>query len=83
MAKTRPVEADIIVRKRTPWYAWPFVIVWKTLALVLNLIGRVTFFVLGMLVLIVGFALTLTLLAAPVGIPLIILGVIMVSRAIF
>ncbi len=83
MAKAQAVEADIVVRKRTPWYAWPFVIVWRTLAFVLSLIGRVTFFVLGMLVMIVGFALTLTLLAAPIGIPLIILGVIMVSRAIF
>ncbi len=83
MAKTQAMEADIIVRKRTPWYAWPFVIVWKTLATVLTLIGRATFFGLGMLLMIIGFFLTLTFLAAPIGIPLIILGFIMVSRAIF
>ncbi|MFN8475175.1 MAG: hypothetical protein U0822_23535 [Anaerolineae bacterium] len=83
MARIQPVEADIVVRRRTPWYAWPFVILWRTLAIVLNLIGRVTFFGVGMLLMIIGFFLTLTLLAAPVGIPLIILGFIMVSRAIF
>jgi hypothetical protein len=69
--------------KRTPWFLWPFVALWKLLALILGLTGRLVLGVLGLVFMIVGLILTVTLIAAPVGIPLAIVGVLLLLRSIF
>lgn len=58
--------------KKTPWFLWPFVALWDLLAFILSLTGRLVAAVLGLVLMIVGIVLTVTLIAAPVGIPLII-----------
>jgi hypothetical protein len=63
--------------KKTPWFLWPFVALWDLLAFILGLTGRLVAAVL------VGIVLTVTLIAAPVGIPLIILGFLLMLRSIF
>jgi len=58
--------------KKTPWFLWPFVALWDLLAFILSLTGRLVAAVLGLVLMIVGIFLTVTLIAAPIGIPLII-----------
>jgi hypothetical protein len=58
--------------KKTPWFLWPFVALWDLLAFILSLTGRLVAAVLGLVLMIVGIVLTVTLIAAPIGIPLII-----------
>jgi len=70
-------------QKKTPWFLWPFVALWDLLAFILGLTGRLVAAVLGLTLMIVGIVLTVTLIAAPVGIPLIILGFLLMLRSIF
>jgi len=71
------------IEKRTPWYLWPFKLIWDLLAFILNLTGRLIAAILGLVLMIVGAILTITLFAAPIGIPLIIFGFLLLVRSIF
>lgn len=73
----------MVTKKTSPWFLWPFVAVWNLLALVLNITGRVLAGILGVGLMIVGIALTMTVAAAPVGIPFAILGLLLIIRSIF
>jgi len=70
-------------RQKSPWFLWPFILVWDLLALVLNLIGRVLAGILGLALMILGITLIITINGAPVGIPLSILGFLLMIRSIF
>jgi len=69
--------------KRVPILLWPFWAIWKLLELILKLTGRLVAAVLGLVFMIVGLILTITVLAAPVGIPLIIFGFLLILRGFF
>lgn len=73
----------MVTKKTSPWFLWPFVAVWNLLALVLNITGRVLAGILGVGLMIVGVALTMTVAGAPVGIPFAILGLLLIIRSIF
>ena len=47
-------------KNTSSWILWPFVAVWNLLALVLNITGRVLAGILGVGLMIVGIALTMT-----------------------
>lgn len=66
-----------------PWYLWPFVALWRLIAFILELTGRILGAVLGLLMIIAGILLSLTVIGAVVGVPLIILGGLLMVRAIF
>jgi hypothetical protein len=68
---------------RVPWYLWPFVALWRLLALILGLTGRLVAVILGIVVMILGLLATLTVVGAPVGIPLLIFGFLLMLRGIF
>ncbi|MGZ7242372.1 hypothetical protein ACXWPN_09685, partial [Streptococcus pyogenes] len=57
--------------RRVPILLWPFWAIWRLLALILGLTGRLVAAVLGLVLMIVGLILTITILAAPIGIPMI------------
>ena len=69
--------------RKTPWFLWPFVALWKLLTFILGLTGRLVAAVLGLVFMIAGLILTVTLIAAPVGIPLAIVGFLLLLRSIF
>ncbi|MBN1807380.1 MAG: hypothetical protein JW837_19190 [Sedimentisphaerales bacterium] len=71
------------VRKSVPWFLWPFVVIWHLLALILNITGRVLAGILGVVLMVLGIAITLTIAGAPIGIPLAIVGLLFVFRSIF
>ena len=68
---------------RVPVLLWPFYAVWRLLTLLVELIGRLLCGVLGLALMVAGVAITITVLAAPVGIPLAALGFLLLVRAIF
>lgn len=67
----------------TPWYLWPFVALWKLVAGIIELTGRLVAAILGLVLMIVGLVLTLTIIGAIVGIPLIIFGFLLIIRGFF
>ena len=70
-------------KNTSSWILWPFVAVWNLLALLLNITGRVLAGILGVGLMILGIALTMTVAGAPVGIPFAILGFLLIIRSIF
>ena len=70
-------------KRRTPWLLWPVVALWRLVAWVLELTGRLIAAVLGLVLMIVGVLLTVTIVGAVVGIPLIIFGFMLMLRSIF
>ena len=69
--------------KRVPILLWPFYAVWWFLTFVVEFIGRMLCGVLGLALMVAGIAVTITVLAAPVGIPIAALGFLLLVRAIF
>ncbi|MDX9953037.1 MAG: hypothetical protein RBT75_03030 [Anaerolineae bacterium] len=66
-----------------PWFLWPFAVLWNLVCAILQLTGRLVAAVLGLVLVIVGVILTLTVIGATVGIPFAILGIMLMLRAIF
>jgi hypothetical protein len=67
----------------TSCLAWPFVALWKLLAAILNLTGRLIGTVLGIVFMIVGAVMIITVILLPVGIPLAAFGLLLVVRSLF
>ena len=70
-------------KQRTSWLLWPFVAFWKLLAGIIGLTGRLVAAVLGLVLMIVGLIVTLTVVGAIIGIPLIIFGFLLILRGLF
>ena len=73
-------EKDV---KRVPWFLWPFAAIWELLALVINITGRLLGILLAIGLMAVGIVVTMTVIGAPLGIPLVILGFLLMVRSIF
>ncbi len=70
-------------KRRTPWFFWPFVALWRLLASIILLTGRLVAAILGLVFMIVGVVLTVTIVGAVVGIPLIVFGFLLILRGFF
>ncbi len=70
-------------KKHVPWYLWPFVALWKLLAVIVEMTGRFVAMVLGIVLIIVGVIVSLTIIGAIVGVPLAIVGLLLLLRGIF
>jgi hypothetical protein len=68
---------------RSPWYLWPFVALWGLVAGIIKLTGRLVAMLIGLVLMIMGVALTATIVGAIVGIPLIIFGFTLAVRGLF
>jgi hypothetical protein len=69
--------------KRTPWYLWPFVAIWKLLAVIVEMTGRLVAMIIGIVLMIVGVLVSLTIVGAIVGVPLAIVGLLLFIKGIF
>ena len=67
----------------TAWFLWPFAAVWKLLATILVITGRILGIILAMALMAVGITLTMTVAGAPAGIPVAILGFLLMIRSVF
>jgi hypothetical protein len=70
-------------RHHTPWYLWPFVAIWKLLAVIVEMTGRLVAMILGIVLMIVGVLISLTIVGAIVGVPLAIVGLLLFVKGIF
>ena len=69
--------------KSTSLIAGPFVAVWKLLTFILELTGRLVGGIIGLVLMMVGLVLIITVIAAPLGIPLVVIGLLLAIRSIF
>ncbi len=70
-------------KQHIPWYLWPFAALWKLLSVIVELTGRFVAMVLGIVFIIVGVVVSLTIIGAIVGVPLAIIGLLLLLRGIF
>jgi len=69
--------------KRVPFLLWPFKALWDLLAFILRLTGRLVAALIGLGIAIVGFILTILVISAPIGIPMMVFGFLLMVRGIF
>lgn len=69
--------------RNVPILLWPFYAVWRVLTFILELVGRLLCAVLGIALIVAGVAVTMTILAAPVGIAIAVFGFLLLVRALF
>lgn len=70
-------------KQHIPWYLWPFAALWKLLAVIVELTGRFVAMVLGLVLILVGGIVSLTVIGAIIGIPLAVIGLLLLLRGIF
>jgi len=70
-------------KKKIPWYIWPFWAIWKLVVGSVAATGRLVAVILGLVFLIVGVVLTITVVGAIIGIPFIIFGLLLMVRGLF
>ncbi len=70
-------------KHETPWILWPFIALWKFLALIIEMTGRLVGAILGCVLMLVGVILCLTIIGAIVGLPMLIIGFLLLIRSIF
>ncbi len=66
-----------------PILLWPFYAIWRLLTFVLNVAGRLICSVVGLGIMIAGVVITMSVVGAPIGIPLASLGFLLLIRALF
>ena len=69
--------------RNVPILLWPFYAVWRLLTFILELVGRLLCAVLGIALIVAGVAVTMTIVAAPVGIAIAVFGFLLLVRALF
>jgi hypothetical protein len=74
---------SLCLRQRAPWFLWPFAALLDLLGGVLRLSGRVVVVSLGLVSMIVGALATATVIGAPLGVPLFVVGLMLAVRGIF
>jgi len=80
----RRLEVEMTTHKRhIPWYLWPFAAIWKLLAIIVEMTGRLAAMILGFMLMIVGVLVSLTIVGAIVGVPLAIVGLLLFLKGIF
>jgi hypothetical protein len=73
-----------MAQERTiPWYAWPFWALWRLISWIVIFAGRLVAVVIGGVLMIVGILLSITIIGALLGIPLFIVGILLVFRGLF
>ena len=69
--------------RRIPLLLWPFYAIWRLLTLILNVVGRLLCALLGIAFMVAGSAIAMSVVGAPLGIPLAAFGFLLVLRALF
>lgn len=69
--------------RRTPILLWPVVLLWRLVSMVVQLTGILLALAIGFIFMVVGVTLSMTVIGAVIGIPLLFLGVMITLRAIY
>lgn len=70
-------------KKHVPLLLWPFWAIWRLVVLIIEITGRLVGAVIGLVLMIVGVIVSLTIIGAVVGVPLIVFGFMLVIRSLF
>lgn len=70
-------------RHHAPWFLWPFIALWRLIATIVEMTGRFVAMILGLVFIIVGVIVSLTVIGAIVGIPMAIIGLLLFLKGIF
>ena len=70
-------------RRQDSWILWPFKALWYLIAWIVGLTGRLVAVVIGAVLMIVGGVVSLTIVGAIIGIPLAVVGLLIVLRGLF
>jgi uncharacterized membrane protein HdeD (DUF308 family) len=70
-------------RRRVPWLLRPFYALWRLLTWIVSLTGRLIAVILGLVIMIAGILVSITIVGLPVGIPLVIIGFLLMIRGLF
>lgn len=65
------------------WILWPFEALWGFVTWILELTGRLIAIVLGVVLMIAGLIVSITLVGAVIGIPMVFIGVLLILRGLF
>ena len=68
---------------KTPLILWPFVALWRFVATIIEMCGRLVAAIMGLVLIAVGVLVSLTVVGLIIGIPLIIFGVLLIVRGFF
>lgn len=69
--------------RNTPWLLKPLVWLWNLIAHIVTLTGRLVAVIIGLVLIFVGGLLTVTIIGAIAGIPLLIIGILLVVRGLW
>ncbi len=82
--RTRRIKMTTIKQHHhTPWFLWPFKALWVLLTTIVEMVGRFVAIVLGLVLMLAGFLVSLTVIGAIIGIPLFIIGALLTLKGIF
>ncbi len=70
-------------RRGVPWFLWPFWLIWRLVIGIVAFTGRIVGAVVGLVLMIAGLLISLTVIGLVVGVPLIIFGFLLLLRSIF
>ena len=70
-------------RQHVRWALWPFRALWSLIATIVEFTGRLVAMIIGFVFILVGLLVSLTIVGAIVGVPLAIVGFMLVVRGIF
>jgi hypothetical protein len=69
--------------RKIPWFLWPFYAIWRLLTFILEVTSRIIAALIALVLMAAGVSITLSIVGAPVGIPIAILGFLLLVRALF
>jgi hypothetical protein len=70
-------------QKSVPLLLWPFYALWRLVTLILEVVGRLVCGFIGLALMAAGIVVTMSLVGAPLGIPLTAFGFLLLVRALF
>jgi len=70
-------------KRKIPWYLWPFWALWKLISGIVEFTGRLVAVILGLVLMIAGVIISLTIVGVIVGAPLALLGLLLTLRGLF
>ena len=69
--------------KKISWILWPFYAIWRVLTFILELTSRIIAAVIALALMAAGVSITLSVVGAPLGIPIAVFGFLLLVRALF
>lgn len=70
-------------RKRIPWFLFPFWLLWRLVTSIVEFSGRILAVGLGFVLMVVGILISATIVGLIIGLPMILIGILLVLRGIF